>query len=170
MVLRNPMNIKCELYVNLTGPMLIILLLIVSTASFADEFVVPGPPRALVGGFMQSEEILPVDEAFRLGSVTRTQGVSVFWQVMPGYFLYQDKIRFELEGQALAVDLREGAFREDETFGRVRVLDGLVEVELPEVTGSVSVYYQGCAAQGFCYPPQVKAINPEKNAINPEKL
>jgi len=33
----------------------------------------------------------------------------------------------------------------------------------------LEVRYQGCAAQGFCYPPQKKHVTSPKVAKNPKK-
>lgn len=113
----------------------------------ADEF--SGSATSLT-----ANDILPVGEAFRFGYTEEQGAFNVFWQVLPGYFLYRDKFQFVSGGQRLAVELAEGKMFDDETFGRVQVLEGFVEVSLPEAPVEVSVHYQGCAEQGFCYPPQ----------------
>lgn len=116
------------------------------------------------GGFSlmnDKPEILAVDEAFRFGSYREEEGVRVFWQVMPGYYLYRDKFRFRRVGSQdwINVELPAGEQRDDEVFGLVQVLEGLVEVSLPlEEGAALEVYYQGCAAQGYCYPPQKKQL------------
>ena len=107
--------------------------------------------------------ILPVDDAFHMGAFLEEGETRVFWQVMPGYFLYRDKFEFETAEKLLDVALQEGEWRQDALFGRVQVLEGLVEVSIP-ATGAVRVRYQGCAAQGFCYPPQEKLLTSGKIA------
>lgn len=103
-------------------------------------------------------DILPVDEAFRFSRVDEGTQTRLFWQVAPGYFLYRDKFSFQNGGEKLSIELDEGKWWDDETFGRVQVLEGLVEVQIPSFSGIVSVHYQGCAARGFCYPPQKKLL------------
>ena len=120
--------------------------------------------------FEQESLILPVDEAFRFGSYPEGAGIKMFWQVMPGYFLYRDKIEIFHDGKAQGIQLPPGVFRQDEIFGRVKVLDGLIELQTFLPPGQeLEVRYQGCAAQGFCYPPQKKQVTSPKVAKNPKK-
>lgn len=129
-------------------------LVFASPAGEADNFT-PAPIRA--------EDILPVEEAFRFGSYAEADGTHVFWQVMQGYYLYRDKFGFVSDsGEPLTVELADGEWRDDEVFGRVRVLEGLVEAQVPTLK-PVTVQYQGCAEQGFCYPPQKIQLNSVKN-------
>jgi thiol:disulfide interchange protein DsbD len=114
--------------------------------------------------------MLTVDEAFRFGSYAEGSGIKIFWQVMPGYFLYRDKIEVLHDGKAQIIQLPQGVTRQDEIFGEVMVLDGLIEFHTtfpPEQ--AIEVRYQGCAAQGFCYPPQKKSLTSAKMHINPTK-
>ena len=120
--------------------------------------------------FEQEPLMLTVDEAFRFGSYVEGSGIKMFWQVMPGYFLYRDKIEVLHDGKAQIIQLPQGVTRQDEIFGEVMVLDGLIELHTtfpPEQ--ALEVRYQGCAAQGFCYPPQEKSLTSAKMKINPKK-
>tara|TARA_B110000977_G_scaffold141792_2_gene179888 strand:- start:98 stop:565 length:468 start_codon:yes stop_codon:yes gene_type:complete len=120
--------------------------------------------------FEQEPLMLTVDEAFRFGSYVEGSGIKMFWQVMPGYFLYRDKIEVLHDGKAQIIQLPQGVTRQDEIFGEVMVLDGLIELHTtfpPEQ--ALEVRYQGCAAQGFCYPPQEKRLTSAKMKINPTK-
>jgi thioredoxin:protein disulfide reductase len=122
------------------------------------------------GSFEQESPILPVDEAFRFGSYVEGAGVKMFWQVMPGYFLYRDKIEILHDGEPQGIELPQGVFRQDEIFGKVMVLDGLIELQTTLPPGQeIEVRYQGCAAQGFCYPPQEKSLTSPKMGLNPVK-
>ncbi len=108
-----------------------------------------------------SPDILPVDEAFRFGYTHETGGTRVFWQILPGYYLYREKFRFSQGQEPIVVELAEGLPRNDEIFGKVQVFDGYMEVNLPKtlIEGEIQVEYQGCAAAGYCYPPQKRLIN-----------
>jgi thioredoxin:protein disulfide reductase len=122
------------------------------------------------GSFEQESPILPVDEAFRFGSYVEGSGINMFWQVMPGYFLYRDKIEILHDGKAQSIQLPQGIFRQDEIFGKVMVLDGLVELQTTLPPGQeLEVRYQGCAAQGFCYPPQKMSLTSPNMVVNPVK-
>ena len=120
--------------------------------------------------FEQESLILPVDEAFRFGSYLEGAGIKMFWQVMPGYFLYRDKIEILHDGRAQGIQLPQGVFRQDEIFGKVMVLDGLIELRTTLPPGQeLEVRYQGCAAQGFCYPPQERSLTSPNMVVNPVK-
>ena len=78
---------------------------------------------------------------------------------MSEYFLYRDSIEILYDGKAQALQLPEGVLRQDEFFGEVMVLDGLIELQTTLPKGQkLEVRYQGCAEQGFCYPPQKKSL------------
>ena len=118
------------------------------------------------------EEILPVDEAFNFGYTFEPW--TIFWQVLPGYYLYRDKIQVMAEGQVLDLNLPEGQLVDDPTFGRVAVLEGYVELQLPgtfmEMEGAMQeleVRWQGCAVRGYCYPPQKERLTPPKWYTSP---
>lgn len=116
-------------------------------------------------------EIVPVDEAFRLGSYVEDDRQVVFWQVLPGYYLYRDRIAIHQDDTAMVLELPPGQLRQDEVFGEVRMLDGLIEVSFPLRPGhtDIQVTYQGCAEQGYCYPPQKRSLNSAKNGLNSPK-
>ena len=120
--------------------------------------------------FQRDDGILPVDEAFRAGSVPTAAGLDVFWQVAPGHFLYRDKFKVVVNGEPKPIDLPRGEFIDDETFGYVEVLDGLVTLNIETTSAPIAVHYQGCAAQGFCYPPQKLELNSVKSRLNSGKL
>ena len=61
--------------------------------------------------FELESSILPVDEAFRFGSYVEGAGIKMFWQVMPGYFLYRDKVEILHDGKAQVIHLPQGVFR-----------------------------------------------------------
>ena len=109
-------------------------------------------------------DILPVDEAFRFGFVPEGDSVRLFWQIMPGYYLYREKFGFRIGDEDLTVQLRSGIPRADEVFGPVEVYDGLLELTMPPLPNGteIEVSYQGCADQGYCYPPQKKLVTVEK--------
>ena len=138
---------------------LLVMLILPVGKTNADEFL-----------SADSTEILPVDEAFRFGHIEEADRISLFWQVHPGYFLYRHKLSVDIDGESQEVSLAEGRWYLDETFGRVRVLEGFVSTNIQLTQGGVSVYYQGCAAQGYCYPPQVKHLNSLKVQLIPKKV
>jgi len=148
-------------------PVLLFILLLLSWICQAESDIESLMGR---GSFEQRSPILPVEEAFRFGSYREGSGIKMFWQVMPGYFLYRDKIEVLHDGKAQAIQLPHGVLRQDEAFGEVLVLDGLIELQTtasPEQ--AIEVRYQGCAAQGYCYPPQKKRLTSVNVSRNPLK-
>ena len=144
-----------------------IVLALLSSGCLADPTGFNQAPR---GGLEQGPVIVPVDEAFRFGSYEEDLGIKVFWQVMPGYFLYRDKFELLLDGEPREIQLPGGVVYHDEIFGEVMVLEGLVELPIAAAPGQeVVVRYQGCAAQGYCYPPQKKTLNSDKSQVNSAK-
>ena len=120
--------------------------------------------------FKQVSSILAVDEAFRFGSYMEGSSIKMFWQVMPGYFLYRDKVEVLKDGKAQGIPLPQGILRQDKVFGEVMVLDGLIEFQTSLCPGQVlEVRYQGCAEQGYCYPPQKKTLTSANMLVNPLK-
>ncbi|HEX6590573.1 MAG TPA: protein-disulfide reductase DsbD, partial [Moraxellaceae bacterium] len=63
----------------------------------------------------------------------------------------------------------EGEWKDDPTFGRVRVFHESLHVTLPVLgQGHLKVVWQGCADAGLCYPPQDRQVafgNPPEVAL-----
>lgn len=142
----------------------VVIMLSASVVNSAEE-ALPGTSGQ---GFLSAPEILPVDDAFRFGFYAEANGMKVFWQVMPGYFLYRDKFQFVRDDVEFTVTLPRGEKRMDEIFGEVEVLGGLVEVELPG-DPPIIVSYQGCADRGYCYPPQKKLLTSANESVSTQK-
>lgn len=122
----------------------------------------------LLGGDDNSEDFLPVDEAFQ-PSVTRAGDgeLAVAWEIAPDYYLYRHAFDFELVdagGAELGTPgIPEGEKHQDEFFGEVETYRDRVVATLP-VTGTLPdnarlrIGYQGCADAGLCYPPQTRLL------------
>jgi thiol:disulfide interchange protein DsbD len=111
------------------------------------------------------QQLLKSEEAFIL-SVTLSSPTAVVasWDIAEGYYLYKEKIEFNLEdaeGVSISkVDMPPGKIKEDEFFGSQEVfyhqLQAIAHLQRePSKTHTVSlkVSYQGCAEVGVCYPP-----------------
>lgn len=133
------------------------VLLSIFSVSLASPFERSGRLPEALGG---PADVLPVDEAFRFGFTHEPDATRLFWQVTPGYYLYRDKFRFSLDSDRVEVEMAEGMLRNDEIFGEVQVYEGYIELQLPKIPSksALRVEYQGCAALGYCYPPQKKSI------------
>ncbi|ASG64946.1 protein-disulfide reductase DsbD [Idiomarina piscisalsi] len=125
-----------------------------------------------------SQEFLPVDQAFDFSSDVDGKTVTVSWLIAPDYYLYQHRFSVVPEN-ALAETLRfpKAESHHDEFFGESFIYREYVELtfELSEdYSGEkVTIQYQGCADAGLCYPPTKKTItldaNTDSNASNVQK-
>lgn len=114
-------------------------------------------------------EFLRPEQAFKIQ--TRVEGSQVFvtWNIAPGYYLYQEKLKLELaEDSDLTlerVDLPKAISHEDEYFGTTQVyysqveLAGLLSGNSQKPQLNFTVHYQGCADAGLCYPPQKQNLD-----------
>jgi len=114
---------------------------------------------------LEAPEILPVEEVFRLTS-SRAEGVvKLYWQILPGYYLYRHRLKVTSEADLGNLSMMDGKPKFDEFFGDVEVYYDELEVVVPlndESRDKVNliVEYQGCAEAGLCYPPQKKRLSP----------
>jgi thioredoxin:protein disulfide reductase len=97
------------------------------------------------------------------------QTIEVSYEIAKGYYLYRDKFRFRVEGEAVTLgepSFPKGKEHNDENFGKVEVYYKQVAIRVPvERTSSgplplkLNVVSQGCADAGVCYPPQTQAVS-----------
>ncbi|MEA3303929.1 MAG: protein-disulfide reductase DsbD [Pseudomonadota bacterium] len=122
------------------------------------------------GGF--DDDILPVNEAFKLGSIVENgNNVKLIWDIADGVYMYADKIKLSVKGDAQLGDYQlpdpeiiRGLTPEGEE-GDIAVYLGRLSVDVPllrsaKEAASITLHtgYQGCADQGICYPPQKVAL------------
>lgn len=128
-------------------------------------------------------QVVPLkpDEAFVMSVdvAADNETLQVNWSIAPGYFLYTDRLNFSSEQAPLVAKLPVSKAR--------RGLDGVIEqvysgrVSIPvviqvddEIPSNIdlAVSYQGCAANGFCYPPmkQIASINMVSHIVTYENL
>jgi len=101
--------------------------------------------------------------------------VEVRMDIAKGYYLYRDKFRFTVEGDAAkpgTPDFPKGKEKADENFGKVEVYYQAVAIRLPlerNTSGALplalKVTSQGCADAGVCYPPYSQVVNVELPAV-----
>ena len=110
------------------------------------------------------DDVLPVDQAFRLDASAGGDGVAVRWRIADGYYLYRHRIdvRSDAGFDAGALRLPKGTIKTDEFFGRVETYRKVLTATLPGTPAAartvLTVKYQGCADAGICYPPQMRRI------------
>ena len=143
-----------------------------SSNSLADELGISGISG--IGGITgiggSANEPLSPDEAFRFDLFAFDgQTLSALWNITPGHYLYQGKIKFSIADETSEVklgkpELPEGKPYKDVYFGDVVTYEEDFEARIPVIGFqkklTVNAEYQGCSTlTGICYPPQTKTID-----------
>ena len=131
--------------------------------AFALALFIALPTQASIFSPHASSRFVPVDQAFAFDFSQQGRQLTLSWKVKEGYYLYRQQIHVSThQAQIAPVELPPGQPHEDEFYGKSEIYpqDLQVPVQLRQAaTGaSLSVTYQGCAAAGFCYPPETRAI------------
>nr|WP_235610961.1 protein-disulfide reductase DsbD domain-containing protein [Candidatus Enterovibrio luxaltus] len=107
---------------------------------------------------------IPVDQAFPFSFIQQGNRVYLDWQIMPGYYLYQNKINvIPSNGAKINIlNTRHGQPYEDKFFGKVQIYKQPLTVTVPIISATrnstFKVIYQDCAEVGFCYSPKTVTI------------
>jgi len=118
------------------------------------------------------EDLLPVTEAYQLGTDTSTPGVlKLHWTIAPDYYLYRGRMKFSAgDGVTLGTaQLPDGEKHHDEYLGDVETyhhsVDATVAYTVAEGTSRLKlrVQYQGCheVDPKICYPPHTEQLDLE---------
>ena len=112
--------------------------------------------------FNNKPKFLPVDQAFQLQVQRADNELSMHWQMVENYYLYQDKLEFAVNGKPVESTpkfLSQAEHYKDPYFGLVSIFKHELNLSLPlknvQPQDLLEVTYQGCT-QGFCYPPETK--------------
>lgn len=141
---------------------LLLLLCFIAPTSPADGFL-----ERLSGS--KQPTFLPADQAFSLQVSARDANtMQADFTVTPGYYLYRDKVSFEIKDPAIkitAVNLPKGEMKHDPNFGDTEVFHQSFQAEIKLQRGTaatkditLNAVYQGCSEQGLCYPPITKSL------------
>jgi len=114
-----------------------------------------------------NHEFLPVEQAFKFSTkVIDKETIQASWDIAEGYYLYKDKIKFEVSSgnhQITNVDYPQSVMLNDKIFGKQESYSNKVDI-LIKLNGTsddnlikLKSVYQGCAKQGLCYPPQTNS-------------
>jgi len=146
--------------------------------------VASGTPKLQLGSLAAnsdaSTEFPPVDEVFFPDVFpVDSNRVEVGIRVVPGFYLYKDKISVRsLSDRAKAgrLELPTGKMKVDEYFGEMEVYlqDVLAPLPIARATPEamqleLELKYQGCAEGGLCYMPQTRVISvslPEATTVS----
>ncbi|QUG77372.1 protein-disulfide reductase DsbD [Erwinia sp. E602] len=136
----------------LITPLLLLLSLLCSTTASASLF---GPKN--------NSQFVPSSQAFAFDFSQQERQLTLNWQVKPGYYLYRQQIKISVQGATLAQwSLPAGEPHEDEFYGKTEIYPNNLTLPfnvLQAASGAeMSVTWQGCAAAGFCYPPETRIV------------
>jgi len=133
---------------------------------------------SLSSGFGGDDDILEVDQAFKLTTYSENGRFIAEWQIADGHYLYRDKTKIIAADNSsfttsnYVVD--EGELKHDDIFGDVYVFHHQAKASLAVVNAkdgvknaSFKVKYQGCSEiSGICYPPETKTITLDISPIS----
>jgi thiol:disulfide interchange protein DsbD len=124
-------------------------------------FLITGLAQAGTNPFETKPDFLPVEKAFTFTSERLESGeTQLYWQIADGYYLYQQRLKFDGLPVEHKPALPVGEDHSDEFFGQQQVYRQGLELKIPAgASGQVKVSYQGCADAGLCYPPQTKVVD-----------
>lgn len=130
------------------------------------------------------ETFLSPEAAFQLDlSAKDAQSIQANFAIVPGYYLYKERIKFVLAPGTMAeitsVDFPIAEIKNDKNFGKMEVYhhDFSAQINFANIKSTVikiSATYQGCSEKGLCYAPMTKTFTVDlataKNIVNtPEK-
>ncbi|PRD15983.1 protein-disulfide reductase DsbD [Pantoea coffeiphila] len=110
-----------------------------------------------------NSQFVPVNQAFAFDFSQQENQLTLRWQIKPGYYLYRQQMHISVQNATLAQwKLPAGKPHEDEFYGKTEIYpENLTLPFTIQQAGSgaqLTVTYQGCAAVGFCYPPETRSV------------
>lgn len=148
--------------------LLLVILLLPIPVIGADDDLSSGllntSQSSLSNSLSESEQLLHAEEAFSL-TVSQGQGrnIQLNWRIKEGYYLYRDSISInsgeeETGIQLLSLSFPESETIEDEYFGVVEIYKTSLNLNFnatqAENSLTLTINYQGCAEELYCYPMQ----------------
>ena len=125
--------------------------------------LLPTRSQASLFGGSDTPHFVTVDQAFNFDFAQKGSDLTLNWQIRDGYYLYRQKIEIVANNATLAAYiLPKGLAHHDEFFGDSEIYKNALNIAIPlreaKANARVRVTYQGCAAAGFCYPPETREI------------
>ncbi|PIF23580.1 protein-disulfide reductase DsbD [Candidatus Pantoea floridensis] len=132
-------------------------------AGFCLALVFCLPAQASLFSSNNNSRFVPVDQAFAFDFSQQGNQLTLSWKVKDGYYLYRQQIHVTPhKAQISPLSLPPGQPHEDEFYGKSEIYPQ--DLQLPitlrqaDAGATVTVTYQGCAAAGFCYPPETRSV------------
>lgn len=126
-------------------------------------FLITSLTSQAAGFFDKSPTFLPAAQAFEFDFLQQGNRLELTWQIKPGYYLYRQKITVTSQNlRLLPWQLPTGLDHHDEFFGQTQIyrdhLSLPLTIENTDDNPSLTLTWQGCADNGFCYPPETQLI------------
>lgn len=112
---------------------------------------------------------LPVEQAFVTSAeLFGDDTIVLSWKIAPRHYLYRERFHFNVTYPNAAsignILLPPGEFKEDGVFGKYQIYAHAVSIPLPIIHPNlektqVTINYQGCSEDGYCYPPTAKLVS-----------
>ena len=117
----------------------------------------------------QAIQPLPMDQAFAFNATAKdNQTIILQWNIAPGYYLYRDHFNISTTNShntTLAEPIlpRDYVEKTIPSLGQFAVYNHSMYIIQPVIASTdknitLTIHYQGCSEQGFCYPPVDKII------------
>ncbi|QDY40721.1 protein-disulfide reductase DsbD [Candidatus Pantoea soli] len=122
-----------------------------------------GSAQASLFSPQTTSRFVPVDQAFAFDFSQQGNQLTLTWKVKQGYYLYRQQFHFTPQNAQIDPPaLPPGQPHNDEFYGKSEVYPQNVTlpVTLRQASqgATLTVTYQGCAAAGFCYPPETRSV------------
>lgn len=112
-----------------------------------------------------ADQPLSVEQVFQVTTKQLdSKTISVHWTIKPGYYLYREKIHFKSDQPIKSAFLPPGISKHSKFLNKYHIYQSGITVLLKFLNPlpaklQLNIYYQGCAAAGFCYPPVNRQFN-----------
>ncbi|MCV2443627.1 protein-disulfide reductase DsbD [Acinetobacter bereziniae] len=115
-------------------------------------------------------EFLAPDQAFQFSAESLSENkAQLNWTIAPHYYLYHDQFKVTVNNKAVPFSLPKGHIKDDPTFGKTEVHYESVSTNIQvKPNTQYVVMYQGCSADGLCYPLQRKNIATDADGLLPQ--
>ncbi len=106
---------------------------------------------------------IPAEQAFQFQvqfDKKNDDSFALKWQMAPDHYLYQESLQVKLDNKPVKLTLPPAIFKKGIDHGDEAIYDGELNLNVPfgqakHIT-QLTVRYQGCSKEGFCYPPTTK--------------
>lgn len=112
---------------------------------------------------LQQNRFPPVEHVFQLDYSQVDATLRVSFDISDGFYMYQHRFSFSpAEKLSSPLQLPEGEHYSDQFFGDTVIyrdqVDLVVHLNAAARNEVLTVHFQGCADEGFCYPPATQQI------------